>query len=55
MEGKYHQIKRMFAKYRANVTNLNRICIGNLEIPKELKLGDIREATEEELRKIQEI
>lgn len=53
-EGRYHQIKRMFGCYSAKVTELNRICIGNLYIPKELKLGEIKEANAEELQKIQE-
>ena len=54
-EGRYHQIKRMFGCYGAKVIELNRICIGNLYIPKELKLGQVREATYIELQKIQEI
>jgi len=54
LEGRYHQIKRMFGCYGAKVMELNRICMGNLELPKDLKCGEAREATEEELRKIQE-
>ena len=53
-EGRYHQIKRMFGCYGAKVIELNRICMGNLYLPKELKLGEIKEATENELQKIQE-
>jgi len=53
-EGRYHQIKRMFGCYGAKVVELNRICMGNLYLPKELKLGGVKEATEEELQKIQE-
>ncbi|MBE5822023.1 MAG: 16S rRNA pseudouridine(516) synthase [Clostridiales bacterium] len=53
-EGRYHQIKRMFGCYGAKVIELNRICMGNLYLPKELKLGEIKEATEMELQKIQE-
>lgn len=52
-EGKYHQIKRMFGCYNAKVIELNRIGIGNLFLPSDLKLGKVREATEEELKKIQ--
>ena len=48
-EGKYHQIKRMFGCYGAKVIELNRICIGNLELPNDLNIGDIREATREEI------
>ena len=54
IEGRYHQIKRMFGCYDAKVIELNRICIGNLYLPKDLKLGEFKEATEEELEKIQE-
>ena len=53
-EGRYHQIKRMFGCYGAKVVELNRICMGNLYLPKELNLGEIKEATEMELQKIQE-
>lgn len=53
-EGRYHQIKRMFGCYKAKVIELNRICMGNLFLPEELKLGEIRELTEEEFYKIQE-
>ena len=53
-EGRYHQIKRMFGCYGAKVVELNRICMGNLYLPKELKLGEVKEATEVELQKMQE-
>ena len=53
-EGRYHQIKRMFGCYGAKVVELNRICMGNLYLPKELKLGEVKEATQNELQKIQE-
>ncbi len=53
-EGRYHQIKRMFGCFDAKVLELNRIRIGNLYLPKELSLGEVREATENELQKIQE-
>ena len=51
-EGRYHQIKRMFACFKANVIELERIGMGELMLPKDLQLGDIRELTEEELQKI---
>lgn len=51
-EGRYHQIKRMFGCYGAKVVELNRICMGNLYLPEDIKLGNIREATKEELEKI---
>ena len=53
-EGRYHQIKRMFGCYGAKVVELNRIFMGNLYLPKELKLGEVKEATQDELQKIQE-
>jgi len=53
-EGRYHQIKRMFGCYGAKVIELNRICMGNLYLPKGLNLGEVKEATQEELEKIQE-
>lgn len=49
-EGRYHQIKRMFGCFGAKVVELNRICMGNLYLPKDIKLGEIREATENELK-----
>lgn len=53
-EGRYHQIKRMFGCFGAKVLELNRIRIGNLYLPKDLKLGEVKEATQNELQKIQE-
>ena len=53
-EGRYHQIKRMFGCYGAKVVELNRICMGNLYLPRDLKLGEVKEATQDELQKIQE-
>ena len=54
VEGRYHQIKRMFGCFGAKVIELNRICMGNLYLPKDIKLGEILEATPDELIKIQE-
>lgn len=48
-EGRYHQIKRMFGCFGAKVVKLNRIAMGNLYLPKDLKLGESRELTKEEL------
>ena len=52
-EGRDHQIKRMFGCFGAAVLELERIAMGNLNIPSDLKEGDIRELTEEELNQIQ--
>lgn len=51
-EGRYHQIKRMFGCYKAKVVELNRIGIGRLLLPDDLKLGMIRELSKEELDNI---
>ena len=51
-EGRYHQIKRMFGCYKAKVVELNRIGIGRLLLPDDLKLGMIRELSKEELDSI---
>jgi len=53
-EGRYHQIKRMFGCFKAKVLELERISIGNLKLPSDLKLGSCRELTEEELKQIKE-
>ena len=54
VEGRYHQIKRMFGCFGGKVIKLNRIGMGNLLLPKDLKLGECRELREEELDKIKE-
>jgi len=51
-EGRYHQIKRMFGCFKAKVTDLKRIKMGALELPIDLKLGECRELTKDELIKI---
>ena len=53
-EGRYHQIKRMFGCYKAKVLELKRIKMGNLELPNNLKEGECRCLTEEELKKVRE-
>lgn len=53
-EGRYHQIKRMFGCFGAEVVELNRISIGNFYLPEDLELGEFREFTEEELKKVVE-
>lgn len=51
-EGKYHQVKRMFASRGKHVTALHRISIGGLSLDSELKSGQFRELSEEEIKKI---
>ena len=48
-EGKFHQVKRMVEAIGKKVTYLQRIKMGNLELPKDIELGDYREITQEEM------
>ena len=54
VEGRYHQIKRMFGCFGGKVIKLNRIGMGNLLLPKDLRLGECRELLEDELNEIKE-
>lgn len=47
-EGKYHQVKRMFASRGKHVTALHRISIGSLSLDPALKPGQFKELTEDE-------
>ena len=51
-EGKYHQVKRMFASRGKHVSALHRVSIGGLELDKSLTPGQFRELSEEERKKI---
>lgn len=48
-EGKYHQVKRMFAAVGNHVEQLRRIQIGSLKLDTSIEEGECRELTEEEL------
>lgn len=48
-EGKYHQVKRMFAALGNRVLELRRVRIGNLPLDEALGEGECREITDEEL------
>ena len=48
-EGRYHEIKRMFATAGLKVNELKRISMGPLALDAELMPGDYRELTEEEI------
>lgn len=52
-EGKFHQVKRMVKACGKEVTYLKRIRMGNFTLPVELKLGDYRPLTPDELEAIQ--
>lgn len=52
-EGKYHQIKRMFAACGMHVKKLERIAMGSLTLDdKKLPAGRYRELTEEEIEEL---
>lgn len=51
-EGRYHQIKRMFASTGNKVLELNRIRMGALRLDKSLDLGECRELSDEEVERI---
>lgn len=48
-EGKFHQVKRMFAAVGKRVVYLKRISMGPLLLDESLELGEYRELTDEEL------
>lgn len=48
-EGKYHQVKRMFAAIGKHVIHLQRVKMGELELDKRISIGNYRELTKEEL------
>lgn len=50
MEGKFHQVKRMFAAFGLKVIYLKRVRMGPLRLDDSLAPGEFRELTEEELR-----
>lgn len=53
-EGRYHQIKRMFGCFGAEVVELKRLGMGRLTLPEDLAEGECREMSEEELALLQE-
>lgn len=48
-EGKYHQVKRMFASVSNGVTSLRRVSLGGIPLDESLSDGQWRELTEEEI------
>ena len=54
-QGIYHQIKRMFKKHGIEVLELKRIKIGSLPLDENLKEGESRYITKEELMQIKEV
>lgn len=53
-EGKYHQIKRMFASLGSKVIELKRVAMGGLALDETLKPGESRLITEQELKAVVE-
>ena len=51
-EGKFHQVKRMMAAVETPVIYLKRISMGPLTLPDNLKKGECRLLTEEELLRL---
>ena len=49
-EGKFHQVKRMFEAVGKKVIYLKRLSMGTLRLDENLKLGEYRALTEEELK-----
>lgn len=51
-EGKYHQVKKMFESVNKKVIYLKRITFGNISLDENLKLGEYRKLTNEEIDKL---
>lgn len=51
IEGKYHQVKRMFGVIGLGVIDLHRERIGNLVLPQNLKIGEYCEISCEDVKK----
>ncbi len=52
-EGKYHQVKRMFAAIGNKVVELHRDSIGSIVLDESLESGDYRPLTDAEVALIQ--
>ncbi|MGE4282367.1 MAG: pseudouridine synthase [Clostridia bacterium] len=55
VEGKFHQVKRMFEAVGKKVIFLKRIKMGTLELDKDLKLGECRELSNVELENLKAV
>jgi 16S rRNA pseudouridine516 synthase len=51
-EGRYHQVRRMFAAMGNYVTALHRDRIGGLDLPSDLQIGQIRILTSDDIEQI---
>ncbi len=52
-EGKYHQVKRMVAAISNRVEALKRIQIGELRLPDDLKIGEWRWLSQDDMKNLQ--
>jgi 16S rRNA pseudouridine516 synthase len=52
VEGRYHQVKRMFGRFQNPVLELHRVAVGNLQLDPDLEPGSARELTAAELNAI---
>ena len=52
-EGKFHQVKRMVLACGKEVTDLERLSMGPLQLDENLSLGEWRRLTAEELAKLE--
>ncbi|MDH4040806.1 MAG: pseudouridine synthase [Gammaproteobacteria bacterium] len=50
LEGRYHQIRRMFGRFNNRVLALHRVAVGSLSLDPELAPGQYRELTLQEYR-----
>ena len=51
-EGKYHQVKRMFAALGNQVVALHRFKVGNIQLDNNLAEGDYRPLTKQEVNSV---
>jgi 16S rRNA pseudouridine516 synthase len=51
-EGRYHQVRRMFAAAGNHVTALNRTTIGGLQLPADLAAGEYRIASQDDIARL---
>ncbi len=52
LEGKFHEVRRIFRTLENEVLELERIAIGSLTLPEDLEPGQWREMTEEEKQSV---
>lgn len=55
VEGKYHQVKRMFAQCGKEVLALKRLAMGSLVLDENLEIGTYRELTQEEIDSLKDL